>query len=87
MISVSTSIYEREHGKKPRGLGHWAFHTNISNEALTIKKCPFEHSEDHIRKKTIIWVDGVMMFSQAKNKIVSWLKESGMTTTLLSVAD
>lgn len=86
MISYGTHIYERETGKKPRGLGHWAFYLNISNEELTKHECPFEHYKSDIRNRTLVWASDVMLLSQAKKELTDWLKSKGVKSAIIEVA-
>lgn len=88
MISFSTSLYEREHCKKPRGTGLWGFYTHIKNEVLTNLECPFDHDVSSGRQTlTIIWAREVMPLSKAKKELVDWLKSKGFKDILIQVAD
>jgi len=86
MINFSISIYKREHGKQPRGLGHWGFYANIKDEELTKRNCPFEHYKDTTRGLVIIWASKVMTLTDAKKEVGGWFKDNGFRGTL-AIAD
>ena len=85
MITFSNAHYIINHGKKPSGLGRWAFYTFISNQALTRENCPLEHYK--YGRYSLIWSSDVMLLSDAKKELENWLKSKGYKKELVYVAD
>lgn len=90
MIKFDNYIYEREHGKQPRGVGKWAFILWVKNgkqsdELLTKQNCPFEHYAQG--NYVYVWASDVMLLTQAKNEVGDWFKHNGLWNGVIYVAD
>lgn len=85
MIKFNNCRYVSEHGKQPRGLGHWAFLTYIQDFAFEREKCPLEHYK--VGRLTLVWASDIMSLTDAKNEIKSWLLEHGYKNEIIYIAD
>lgn len=73
MIKFTNSQYVYNHGKQPRGVGHWAFIVRINNDKLSALNCPFVHYQYNNHAHSLIWASGVQSLTDAKNEVKKWL--------------
>lgn len=74
-----SSAYRREHGKAPKGTGHWAFII----ENATVEGISPETYIDRVssyRTDTIFWVPGVWTLTEAKKRASVLLAASAVPT-------
>lgn len=79
-IKFTNSVYEYNHEKAPRGVGHWAFQFRGKDEVLTKKNCPFEHYQQG--NYVIVWASKVMSLTEAKKEMLQWFKANGFSGVL-----
>lgn len=79
-IKFTNSVYQYEHAKQPRGVGHWAFQFRGKDEVLTRKNCPFEHYQSG--NYVIVWATKVMTLTKAKKEIKDWFSANGFNGVL-----
>ena len=73
MYHFNTSFYFSEHGKSPRGTGHWAF---IIENAKLPGIAPETYVDDALPfnpPQTTFWVPGVWTLSEAKRRAAAIL--------------
>lgn len=75
----SNYAYLKDHGKAPRGTGHWAF--LIENAVISdIAPETFIDEVNAYQKDTIFWVPGVMSLSEAKKAASKMLRRCNVPT-------
>ena len=70
MIDFSTYRYEAEHGKKPRGTGHWAFEISDAVQYASGKT-----------DRVVFWAVG--SYGMAKRDAIRQCKQHGFTGTVI----
>lgn len=83
--TFSNVAYEMEHGKAPKGTGHWAF--VIENAVVeSISPEVFIDRVNAYQKDTIFWVPGVWTLSEAKKRAAVMLSANAIPETTIYVA-